>query len=92
MTYSQRANSITSALFTEGMAGKSKVSRLLTAGKQAVVDSALHNALVAVNEFQFHQPGQVPRVVHPLGGSLGGHLPVFPEEVGQCQFHRRVFR
>ena len=33
--YSHRASSITSALFTEGMAGKSKVSRLLTAGKRA---------------------------------------------------------
>ena len=33
--YSQRANSITRALFSDGMAGKSKVSRLLTAGKRA---------------------------------------------------------
>ena len=34
-TYSQRANSITSALFTDGMAVKSKVSKVLTAGKRA---------------------------------------------------------
>ena len=34
-TYSQRASSITRALFTEGIARKSKVSRLLTAGKRA---------------------------------------------------------
>ena len=33
--YSQGASSITSALFTEGMARKSKVSKLLTAGKRA---------------------------------------------------------
>ena len=32
--YSQRASSITSALFTEGMAGKSKVSRLLGNGRR----------------------------------------------------------
>ena len=34
-TYSHRASSITSALFTDGMAVKSKVSMLLTAGKRA---------------------------------------------------------
>ena len=33
--YSHRASSMTSGLFTEGMARKSKVSRLLTAGKRA---------------------------------------------------------
>ena len=33
--YSQRASSISRDLFTEGMAGKSKVSRLLTAGNRA---------------------------------------------------------
>ena len=33
--YSHRASSITRDLFTEGMAGKSKVSRLLTAGNRA---------------------------------------------------------
>ena len=33
--YSPRASSSTSALFSEGMAGKSKLSRLFTAGKCA---------------------------------------------------------
>ena len=33
--YSQRVNSITRDLFTEGMAANSKVSRLLTAGNRA---------------------------------------------------------
>ena len=33
--YSQRASSITKPLFSDGMAGKSMVSRLLTAGKRA---------------------------------------------------------
>ena len=33
--YSHRASSMTSCLFTEGMARKSKVSRLLRAGKRA---------------------------------------------------------
>ena len=33
--YSQRANSITMALFGDGMAGKSKLSKLFTAGNRA---------------------------------------------------------
>ena len=44
MTFSRRwmhphrASSITRALFTDGMAGKSEVSRLFTAGKRAAAD------------------------------------------------------
>ena len=52
-------------------------------------DPPLHHALVAVDEFQFGEPEQVPRVVHSLGGALGRHLPVFPEEAGQLQFLQR---
>ena len=50
--YSHRASSITSALFSDRMAGKSKVSMLLTAGKRAA---------------QIRQPQQVLGVVHTLG-------------------------
>ena len=49
-------------------------------------DPPLHQSLVAVDEFQFGQPEQVFGVVHALGGALGRHLPVFPEEAGQLQF------
>ena len=35
--YSQRASCVTSCLFTDGMAGKSKASRLFTAGKRAAL-------------------------------------------------------
>ena len=55
-------------------------------------DPPLHHALVAVDEFQFGEPEQVPRMVHSLGGALGRHLPVFPEEAGQLQFLQVVFQ
>ena len=84
--YSHRANSMTRTLFTEGMARKSKVSRLLTAGKRAARMRRWHHALVAVDEFQFGETQQVVRVVHILGGALGGQLAVLPEEGGQPQF------
>ena len=74
------------------MAGKSKVSRLLTAGKWAARDPALHHALVAVDEFQLGQAQQVLGVVHSLGGALGGHLPVLPQEAGQLQLLQVVFQ
>ena len=45
-------------------------------------DPPLHHSLVAVDKFQFGQPEQVFGVVHALGGALGRHLPVFPEEAG----------
>ena len=76
--YSQRASSITSALFTEGMAVKSKVSRLLTAGNRAARIRRSTMRWLAVDEFQFGQPEQVLGVVHTFGGALGRHLPVFP--------------
>ena len=91
-TYSHRASSMTSALFTDGMAVKSKVSMLLTAGEAGSPDPPLHHALVAVDEFQFAQPQQIGWVVHSLGGALGRHLPVFPEEAGQFQFLQMVFQ
>ena len=90
--YSQRASSINKALFTEGMARKSKVSRLFTDGKRAARDPPFHHTLVAVNEFQLGQAQQVLRMVHILGGALGGHLAVLPEEAGQLQFLQMVFQ
>ena len=80
--YSHRASSMTSCLFTGGMARKSKVSRLLRAGKRRPGSGPRH-ALVSVNEFQFGETQQVVRVVHILGGALGGQLAVLPEEGGK---------
>ena len=90
--YSHRASSITRDLFTEGMAVKSKVSRLLTAGNRAARIPPPHHALVAVDEFQLGQPQQVLGMVHTFGGALGRHLPVFPEEAGRLQLLQVVFQ
>ena len=65
-----RASSMTRALFTDGMARKSKVSRLLTAGKRAARIRRYH-ALVAVNEFQFSEAQQVVGMGHSLGRRTG---------------------
>ena len=55
-------------------------------------DPPLHHALVAVDEFQFGESEQVFRVVHILGGALGGHLPVLPQEAGQLQLLQVMFQ
>ena len=58
----------------------------LDRGEAGGPDPALHHALVAVDEFQFGETQQVVRVVHILGGALGGQLAVLPEEGGQPEF------
>ena len=55
-------------------------------------DASLHHAVVSVYELQFRQPEQIVRVVHPLGGALGCHLPVLPEEGRQPQLPEVVFQ
>ena len=64
----------------------------LDGGEAGRADPALHHALVAVDELQFRQTQQVPRVVHPLGGALGRHLPILSEEAGQLQLLQVVFQ
>ena len=86
--YSHWANSITKALFSDGMAGKSKVSRLLTAGQPAVRIRrstmrwwrSMNSSSASLNRYW--------GVVHTLGGALRSHLPVLPEEAGQLQSNR----
>ena len=58
----------------------------LDGGETGGANAALYHALVAVDEFQFRETQQVVRVVHILGGALGGQLAVLPEEGGQPQF------
>ena len=45
----------------------------------------LHHALVAVDELKLGEAQQILGMVHTLGGALGCHLPVLPEEAGQLQ-------
>ena len=69
--YSQRASSMTSCLFTEGMAREVEGVQAFDGRETSGPDPALHHALVSVNEFQFGETQQVVRVVQILGGALG---------------------
>ena len=51
-------------------------------GKAGRPDPPLHHALVAIDEFQLCQPQQVLGMIHSFGSTLGGHLPVLPQEAG----------
>lgn len=53
--YSQRANSGTSILSSEGASLKSKTSRLLTLGKRTALMRPLDHAALAVDELQLGQ-------------------------------------
>ena len=79
-------------LVHRGDGGKVEGVQALDGGEAGGADPALHHALVAVDEFQFGQPEQVLRMVHPLGGALGGHLAVLPEEGGELQLLQMVFQ
>ncbi len=89
--YFERASSITSSLFNVGMSGRSKAYRVFTAGKRAA-RMRLHNALVAVDEFQFGQHEQVLGMIRTLGGALRCPPSGSPEEAGQLQFLQMVFQ
>ena len=82
--YSHRASSSTRALFSDGMAGKSKVSRLFTAafygGKAGGADPPSHHALVAVDELKARRgaagtgdgPHPRRRTARPASRTLSG--------------------
>ena len=55
-------------------------------------DRPLHQALVAVDEFQLSQAEQVPGMVHIFGGAPGGHLPILTKEAGQPELFQVVFQ
>ena len=90
--YSQRASSITSALFSDGMAGKSRVSRLFTAGKRAArIRRSIMRWWRSMSSISARLQ-QVLGMVYTLGGALGSHLTVFPEKAGQLQLLQVVFQ
>ena len=91
-TYSHRASWFTSCLFTNGIARKSKVSRLLTAGKPSSLDPSLDHAVMTVYELKLRQSEQVARVIHALGRALGCHLAVLSEEGRQPQLLEVMFQ
>ncbi len=84
-TYSERASSSTRVLLSEGMAVKSKLSRLLTAGNLA---SLIRRSTLRRSRFdhlQFRQSQQVTGMVDSFGGALAGQLVVLAQEGRQPQ-------
>ena len=47
---------------------------------------------MAVDKLQLGESEQVFRVVHILGGGLGGHPPLLPQEAGQLQLLQVMFQ
>ena len=57
--YSQRASSRTIILLSDGMALKSKLSKLLTAGNLAILIRRCDHAAFPINRLQFGQANKV---------------------------------
>ena len=53
VTYSERASSSTRVLLSDGMAAKSKLSRLFTAWNLRFLDPTLYHAPFAVDQLEF---------------------------------------
>ena len=75
---SPRASSRTSALLSEGTAGKSKLSRLLTVGKCAArmrrADAPLHHPPLALDQLQLGQAQEVAAMSDAPQVLLAHHL------------------
>ena len=84
-TYSPRASSSTSILFSDGIAAKSKLSRLFTAGKRAWRMRRSTSPPLALQQLELGQPQQVGGVVHALRRALPGELVVLAQEGRQLQ-------
>ena len=89
--YSQRASSSTSILFRDGMAVKSKLSRLFTAGEPRIADAALDQASFLIQQFELGQPEQVARMIDAVGRApLPGQFIVLPQKRRQLQLFQVV--
>ena len=83
--YSQRASSRTSALLSEGMTLKSKLSRLLTTGKRAALMRRSTMRRLAVDQLELGESQQVADVIDAFRGALPGDLVVLAQEGRQLQ-------
>ena len=81
--YSQRASSRTSALLSEGMTLKSKLSRLF--GEARRLDAPLDHAALAVDQLELGESQQVADVIDAFRGALPGDLVVLAQEGRQLQ-------
>src|ERR1035437_11096018 len=80
VTYSERASSSTRVLLSDGMAAKSKLSRLFTDGNRA---SLIRRSTIRRSRSNSDQSGQAQQkadVIEALGGALPGDLVVFAQE------------
>ena len=70
--YSQRASSRTIILLSDGMALKSKLSKLLTAGNLAILIRRSTMRRSPINQLQFGQANKVTHMIDALGQRIGG--------------------
>jgi site-specific DNA recombinase len=74
------------ALLSDGMARKSKLSRLLGDREPGLAHAALGGPPLALQQFQFGHAQQVARIVDIFGGALPGHPVVLTQEGGHPTF------
>ena len=72
-------------MFSEGIAGKSKLSRLFTRREPCLPDAALDHPPFPVDQFEFGQAQQIAGMVDAFGGALLGKLVVFAQERRQLE-------
>jgi len=72
-------------LLSDGIAVKSKLSRLLTVGNRASLDAALDHPAFPLDQFEFGQAQQIAGMVNALSGALLGELVVFAQERRQLE-------
>ena len=68
-------------MLSEGIAAKSKLSRLLTAGNRAT----LHHASLSIDQLQFGEAQQKADMVETLGGALPSKLLILAQERRQLE-------
>ena len=84
-TYSERASSITSALFKSGNAGEVEAVEALHGRELGGLDAAVDHAPLTLDDLGLDQPQQIARIVDALGGALAGELVVLAQERRQLQ-------
>ncbi len=84
-TYSERASSITSALFKRRQRREVEAVEALHGRELGGLDAALDHAPLALDHLQLGQPQQVARIVDAFGGALAGDLVVLAQEGRQLQ-------
>ena len=85
VAYSERASSRTRVLLSEGIAVKSKLSRLLTAGEPRFLDPTLHHASLSIDQLQFDEAQEKADMVETLGSALPSKLLILAQERRQLE-------